>query len=119
MDFINKQNCIGYRFKAFHCRLQPCFKISPVLCARKHASHVEKINARFLKQVGDFVHIYLQCKSFHKGGLADSGFSYEYDIIFSASAEHLDRPADFLLASYEWVDLTVGRLLYQINRKLC
>ena len=86
-------------------RLEPLLELAAVLRARDHRADVERDHALVAQTVGDVALDDAARETFDDRGLADAGLADEHRVVLRAPRQHLDDPADLLVAPDDRIDL--------------
>jgi hypothetical protein len=89
-------------------RLQAFFELAAVFRAGEHRADVERDQPLALQAFGDVTVGDAARKTFDDGGLAHTGFTDEHRVVLRAATEHLDDPADLVVATDDRVDAAFG-----------
>ena len=92
-------------------RLEALLELAAVLRAGDHRADVERDHALAAQAVGDVALDDAPRESFDDRGLADARLADEHRVVLRAARQHLDDPANLLVAADDRVDLSgAGRL---------
>ena len=92
-------------------RLQALFELAPVLGAGHHGAQVERDDALALQALGHVALDDAVGQPLDDGRLAHAGLADEDRVVLGAARQHLDHPADLLVAADDRVELALaGRL---------
>jgi hypothetical protein len=86
-------------------RLEPLLELAAVLGARDHRADVERDHSLVTETVGDVALDDATGESFDDGRLAHPRLADQHRIVLGAARQHLDDPADLLVAPDYGVDL--------------
>ena len=92
---------------AVHDLLDAVLEVPAILRARQQRTDVELVDATALQAFRHLSLLNHPRQSPHEGRLAHTGFTHVQRIILIPSAQHLDRPFQFLLTSYQRVMLLI------------
>ena len=95
-------------------RLQPLFELAAVLCAGNERAHVQGDNLLVLQPLGHVLPHDALGQAFDDGGLADAGFADEDGIVLGPARQHLNHPADLVVATDDRVELALARELGEV-----
>ncbi len=90
-------------------RLQPLLELAPVLGAGEHRRDVERDQPLALQPLRHVAVGDARRQPFDDGGLADAGLTDQHRVVLGAPRQHLDAPADLLVAADDRIDLALGR----------
>ena len=79
--------------------LEPLLELAAVLRARDHRTDVERDHALAAQTVGNVALDDAPGEAFDDRGLADAGLTDEHRVVLRAARQHLDDPADLLVAA--------------------
>ena len=85
--------------------LQPLLELAAVLGAGDHRAEVEGHDALVLEAFGDVALDDAAGEALDDRGLADAGLADQHRVVLGAAGEHLDDPADLLVAPNDRVEL--------------
>ena len=88
-------------------RLEPLLELAAVLRARDHRADVERDDALVAQPLGNVALDDAAREPFDDRGLADAGLADEHRVVLRAPRQHLDDPADLLVAADDRVDLAL------------
>ncbi len=94
--------------------LQPLLEFAAIFGAGDQRAHIEREQSLVFQSIGDIAVGNAQRKAFHDGRLADSGLTDQYRVVLGAPREHLDGPADFLVAPDHRIKLAGTRHLGEV-----
>ena len=94
--------------------LEPLFELAAVLRARDHRADVERDHPLAAQTVGDVALDDAAREALDDGRLADAGLADEHRVVLRAPRQHLDDPADLLVAPDHRVDLAGARRVGEI-----
>ena len=86
-------------------RLQPLLELAAVLGAGDHRAEVEADEPLVLEALGHVALDDAAGEALDDGGLADAGLADEHRVVLGAARQHLDDPADLLVAPDDRVEL--------------
>ena len=89
--------------------LQALLELAAVLRSRDQRSHVECDDALVLEALGHVTADDALGEAFDDGGLADAGLADQHRVVLGPAREHLDDPADLVVAADDRVELAVAR----------
>ncbi len=95
-------------------RLQPLLELAAVFRARNERAHVEAHQPLALDAVGDVAVGDAEREALDDRRLADAGLADQHRVVLGPAGEHLDRPADLLVAADDRIELAVARRLRQV-----
>ena len=95
-------------------RLEPLLELTPVLGAGDHRTEVEADEPLVLQALGHVALDDAARQPFHDGGLAHAGLADEHRVVLGAARQHLDHPADLLVAPDDGIDLPGPRRLGEV-----
>ena len=94
--------------------LQPLLELAAVLGAGDHRTEVEADEPLVLEALGHVALDDAAGQALDDGGLADAGLADEHRVVLGAARQHLDDPADLLVAPDDGVDLPGARRLGEV-----
>ncbi len=89
-------------------RLEALLELAAVFRTGEHRAEVEGDDALVLQALGHVAVGDAPSQPLHDGGFADTGLADEDGVVLRAPGQHLDDPADLLVASDDGVDLAVA-----------
>src|SRR3546814_18550784 len=93
----------------------PLLEIAAIAGSGKQRAHVERVDHRFLEDVGNLALHDLARQAFRDGGLAHARIAHIERVVLRPADEDLDRPADFGSAADQRVNLAPRRLLTEVD----
>ena len=94
--------------------LQPLLELAAVLRARDHRAEVERDQPLVLESFGHVAFDDPSSEALDDGGLADAGLADQHRVVLGAAGEHLDDPADLVVAADDRIELALTSGLGQI-----
>ena len=95
--------------------LHPFLEFAPELRSGNQRTHVQGQQALSFQALRDFgVHDPLR-QTFDDGGLADSGLADQHRVVLRTSLQHLDGPADFVIAANDRIELPLLGALGEVD----
>ena len=88
--------------------LEPLLELAAVLGAGDHRAEVEADEALVLQALGHVALDDAPGEALDDGGLADAGLADEHRVVLGAAGQHLDDPADLLVAADDRVELALA-----------
>ena len=85
--------------------LEPVLELAAVLGAGDHGAEVQRHHAAVAQALGHVAGGDPLCQPLGDGGLADSRLADQHGVVLGAPAQHLDHPADLLVATDDRVEL--------------
>ena len=95
-------------------RLQALLELAPVLGAGHHGAQVERDHALALEALGHVALNDAVGQPLDDGRLADAGLADEDRVVLRAARQHLNHPADLLVAADDRVELALAGRLGQV-----
>ena len=95
-------------------RLQALLELAAVLGAGDHRTEVEADEPLVLEALGHVALDDAPGQALDDGGLADAGLADEHRVVLGAARQHLDDPADLLVAPDDGIDLPGARRLGEV-----
>src|SRR5690606_32959450 len=118
VDLVDEQHRVRQLLELGDDLLQPLLEIAAIARAGKQRAHVERIDHRVLQDFGHLAFDDLAREAFGDRRLADAGIADIERVVLRAAAQDLDRAVDFGSTAYQRIDLTVQRLLVEIDGEL-
>ena len=94
--------------------LEPLLELAAVLRAGDHRADVERDHALVAQALGHVAFDDAPREPFDDRGLADAGLADEHGVVLRAARQHLDDPADLLVAADDRIDLALARGLGEV-----
>ena len=88
--------------------LQPLLELAAVLRAGHHRAEVQRDHALVLQRLGHVAGHDALREALDDRGLADAGLADQDGVVLRAARQHLDRPADLLVAADHRVELALA-----------
>ena len=98
--------------------LEPLLELAAVLRAGDHRRKVEGDEAAALERVGYVARDDALGQALDDGGLADAGFADQHRVVLGPPLQHLDGPADLVVAADHRVELAAASALGEIESLL-
>ena len=95
-------------------RLEPLLELAAVLGAGDQRAHVERDDLLVLEPFGHVLADDPLRQPFDDGRLADARLADEHRVVLGAAREHLDHPADLVVAADDRIELALARQLGQV-----
>ena len=95
-------------------RLQPLLELAPVLGPGHHRPQVEGDDPLALQALGDVALDDAVGQALDDGRLAHAGLADEHRVVLGPAGQHLDDPADLLVAADDRVELALAGRLGQV-----
>ena len=106
MQFVNEGDDLTIGVLDFlQHGLQAFFKLTAVLGTRHHGREVEGDHAAVAQRLGNVALHNALGETLHNRGLADARLANEHGVVLSATREHLNNAANFVIASNNRVQL--------------
>ena len=87
--------------------LEPLLELAAVLRPGDHRAEVERDDALVLEPLGHVALDDAAGEALDDGGLADAGLADEHRVVLRAARQHLDDPADLVVAADDRVELAL------------
>src|SRR5262245_4603650 len=87
--------------------LQTLLELAAVFGAGQHRAPIEPDQALVLQRFGNVAGYDSLRESLDDGGLADARLADQHRVVLRAAREHLDRPANLVVAAYDRVELAL------------
>ena len=94
--------------------LEPLLELAAVLGAGHHRAEVERDDPLVLQRLGHVALDDAAGEALDDGGLADAGLADEHRVVLGAAGQHLDDPADLLVAADDRVELALAGHLGEV-----
>ena len=115
VDLVDKEDDLaGPFFNFLENGLQAVLKLAPVLCSCDQGAEVQGNDLLAFQGGRDIAVDDPLGQPLDNGGFADPGFADENGIVFGPSREHLDDPADFLVAADDRIKFSLAGDIGQV-----
>ena len=118
MDLVDEQDRFGHAFKLVDHLLEAFLEIAAITRAGEQRAHIERIDHRFLQDLGDLALDDLAREPFGNSGFAYPGVADIERVILAAPAQDLDRAIDFGSTADQRIDAAVLGLAVQVDGEL-
>ena len=98
--------------------LQPLLEVTAVAAARHQRAEVEGVQLLVLERLRHLALDDRLGQAFHDGGLADARLAHEDGVVLGPARQDLHDPLDLLLATDDWVELSLARGLSEVATEL-
>ena len=119
VQFINEDDGLTLVLgQVFQDVFQALFEFAPELGPRQQRGHVQRQHPFTLQRIG-----HLAChnplgQAFNDGSLTDTGLANQHRVVLGAALQHLNSTADFIVPSYDRVELARAGALCQVHAVL-
>ena len=119
MDLVDEEDYLsGAVNHFFDNAFQPFLEFSLIFRSRDEGAHVEGIDFFALKVLWDVAVNDLLGDALGNRGLADSGFSHEYRVVFGPPAQDLEDSSYFVVPADDRVEFALRSLLIEVDGEL-
>ncbi len=118
MDLIDKEDDVGVGCRLSKDILDPLLKVTSVLRACYHRTHIYAVYGLALKDIGNVAGCDLERETFCDSRLTYTGITYETRIVLCPSCKDLHDSVDLLFSSDNGIDLAVLRHLSEVLSEL-
>ena len=116
VDLVDEENDVSVRFRYLvDYRLQAFLELALVLGTGHERTHVQREQLLVLQVLGHVSTEDALGETFHNGGLTGTRLTNQNRVVLGASAQDLEHTADFLIATYHRVELSVSGSFYQVD----
>ena len=115
VQFVDEQNdALGAGGDFLQYRLEPLLELAAVFGAGQERAEIERQQLLVFQALRHVAVDDALRQPLDDRGLADPGLADQHGIVLGAAREHLDRPADLLVAADDRVELALARRLGQV-----
>ena len=119
MDLVDEEDDLSSAVDHFlDDSLEPFLKLALVLRSGDEGSHVQGIYLLALKVLGNVPVNDFLGDALGNRGLADSGFSHEYRVVFGPPAQDLEDSSYFVVPADDRVEFALRSLLIEVDGEL-